>query len=128
MTYIGPLVSQPTHDVSNLGLSILVVYRILNSTSHDETQATEGRGRCGTETVMMMPELFAAHTQLVLNSTPIEAQMTEAHVDKPGFTEVERLILPRHSSSFLVKLLASDPSLTYKRGGTDEKRTQRRLT
>lgn len=77
---------------------------------------------------MMTPELFAAHTQLVLKSTSREAQMTGAHADKPGFTEVERLILPRHISSFLGKLLATDPSLTYKRGGTDEKRTQRRLT
>jgi hypothetical protein len=36
MTY-GPLVLQPTHGLSNLGLSALAVYRTRNTTRHAET-------------------------------------------------------------------------------------------
>jgi hypothetical protein len=61
MTY-GLLGLRPTHNLLSLGLSVLVVYRTHNMTRHAETQATEARSQCGTETVMMALELFAAHT------------------------------------------------------------------
>jgi hypothetical protein len=60
MTY-GPLGLRPTHDISNLGLSALVIYRTCNTTSHAKIQATKARGRHDTKMVMMVPELFAAH-------------------------------------------------------------------
>jgi hypothetical protein len=56
-----PLGMRPTHDLSNLELSALVIYRTRNMTSHTETQATDARGWHGIDTVMMPPEFFAAH-------------------------------------------------------------------
>jgi hypothetical protein len=107
----GPLGLWPTHDLSSLGLSALVTYRARNTTSHDETEATKARDWCGTETIIMAPELLVAHAQLVLKSTMKEAQMTEAHADKHDFTKVEHLILPWRSSSFPAKLLVIYPHL-----------------
>jgi hypothetical protein len=60
MTY-GPQSLWPTHDISILGLSGLAAYRTHNTTGHAETQATETKGQHGTEMVMMMMEIFAAH-------------------------------------------------------------------
>ena len=60
MTYM-PLGLRPTHDLQNLGLSVLVVYRTHNTTSHTETQAMEARGQRGAETLMTVPKLFIAH-------------------------------------------------------------------
>jgi hypothetical protein len=59
MTYVA-LGLRPTHDLSCLGLSALVAYRIRNMTSHTETQATVVRGQRGTKMTMMVPELFIA--------------------------------------------------------------------
>jgi hypothetical protein len=56
-----PLGLRPTHDLSRLGLSALAVYRTRNTMGHTKTHATKARGRRGTETVMMMSGLFAAH-------------------------------------------------------------------
>jgi hypothetical protein len=58
MTY-RPLGLQPTHDLPSQGMSTLVVYRTRNMTSRAETQATKGRGRHGTEEVIMVPEPHA---------------------------------------------------------------------
>jgi hypothetical protein len=54
---------RPTHGLPSLGLSTLAIYRTHNTTSRAKTQATKDRGRHGIERVMMMPELFAAHSQ-----------------------------------------------------------------
>jgi hypothetical protein len=46
-----------------------------------------------------------------------EAQTTEAHADKHDFTEVEHLILPWHSGSFLEKLPGNGPPPRHIKGG-----------
>jgi hypothetical protein len=48
MTY-GPLGIRTTHDLSSLGLSALAIYRVYNTTSHIETQATMAQGWRGTQ-------------------------------------------------------------------------------
>jgi hypothetical protein len=48
-----PLGLRHTHDLSSLGLSVQAIHRASNTTSHAETQATEGRGRRVAEVVMV---------------------------------------------------------------------------
>jgi hypothetical protein len=45
-----------THD-----LSVLVAYRLYNTTSRVETKVTTARGRHDTHMAMMVSELFATH-------------------------------------------------------------------
>jgi hypothetical protein len=60
---------------------------------------------------MMVPELFAIHVQPVLKNKAREAETTETNADKYDFTKVERLVFPRHSSSFPEKLPVTDTHL-----------------
>jgi hypothetical protein len=60
----------------------------------------------------------------VLKSVDREAQTTEAHTNKHDFTEVERLVLPRCSSSFHEKLPVTDPPWSIKGGSADTRTTR----
>jgi hypothetical protein len=61
--------------------------------------------------MIMMIQSSSPPTPPSLKSKARRTQMTKAHTDKPDFTEVEHLVLPRCGSSFLKNLLVTDPYL-----------------
>jgi hypothetical protein len=61
MTYVS-LGLRCTHNLLNLDLSTPTINRTRNTMSHAETQATEAKGRCGVEVVMMALDLHTTCT------------------------------------------------------------------
>jgi hypothetical protein len=108
MTY-EPLALRSTYDLSSLGMSTQTDHGARNTTSHAENEATDARGRRGTEMVIMAAGPMPP-TPSVIMSTSREDQTTR-RVRTSGLDVVRHRILPRYKGSFIEKPPTIDPHL-----------------